>query len=153
MENNLKTLGISCDKTSFQWCVISIDVSGMTLVDRGKSGVPANSSRGAELLWLFLEIQNLAGTFLPDRAVLKRAETGGSGRSAPLDHAEMDGVALAALQSKSVPTESLKWATISSRLGKRSKTEALEIVQSMSISRGVPKSHLDPLAAAAAGQK
>jgi hypothetical protein len=101
---------------------------------------------------MFRESQNLAMKFRPDLAVLKSAETGGSARSAPLDHAQMDGVVLAGLQSQAVPSECLKWATISSRLGVRAKSDALEIIRSMPLALGVPQSHLDAIAAAMVGR-
>jgi len=142
------TLGMSCDKAAYSWCVIDSSRTLPSLIERGNSRVPANVERSHELLWFFREIQNLVNRTHVERAVLKRAETGASARSSSLDHAEMDGVALAALASRDVPVESLKWATLASRFGKRSKADALAIVRAMPISVGVPQSHLDPLVAA-----
>jgi hypothetical protein len=144
----LRTLGLACDKASYSWCLLVDTNEGTVLEQRAASKLPLNTTRAEELLWQLIEVQNLVDRLQPDRAVLKRAETGGSARSAPLDHSEMDGVTLAALASRSIPVESLKWATIASRLGKRSKSDALAIVRGFALAEGVPASHLDAIAAA-----
>lgn len=142
------TLGLACEKASYSWCVVARDNDVARLVTRGSSKVPINIARADQLLWLYMEVQNLVDRNAPAHAVLKRAESGGSGRSASLEHAEMDGVTLAALASRRVNVESLKWATIASRLSRRSKSDALAVVRSLAVAKDVPQSHLDPLTAA-----
>jgi len=145
-------MAIDCDKLSFTWAVVRSTDLAYLLVDRNKYKLPANTPRGESLHWLYLEIQRLVREHSPDRAVLKRAELGGRGTEASLDHAELDGVVLAALGSTNVPSTSIKWATIASRLGQgRSREGAIKTVSEMTEFRGIPNSHLSPIAAAITG--
>ena len=145
----ITALGIECTKSSIMWAVIrGTTADNAALVECAKSEMPKNALRPLGLNWAYHEMIELERRFNPDEVIVKRAELGQNMRQANLEHAELDGVVLAALYEVRVSVQAIPWATLARRLSATNKASALAIVQSSAAGSAVPAVRHTAVAAA-----
>lgn len=146
----MAVMGLQCEKNRILWAVVEGNTrSTATVMECGARPLP-KKSRQERLHWIYQEITEMVASHTPESIYLCEAEAGQSMRASILEHAQMDGVVLAAAESSKQAVTSYKWQTLRSRYKAGSKDQILALIREMPLSSGIPKNRLVPIVVALA---
>lgn len=142
----MRVLAIKCFKREFGWIVVEgASRSDATVVAAFRVGIP-DGERGEQLVWTEQEVVEAISQHSPDSAALSMSE----GQSALADRSQMDGVVLASLQKRTIPTTRVFVQTVKSRFSGLKKDKIAATVDGYPAAAGTSRQQKELLTVALA---